>query len=262
MRRASLSALLGLLAVATALPARAYEINAWPAFVIEKDGSGDTVSSSGLGPLLVSEPIAGPDAGRASGLRPFLVRLSLGDTERTDVLYPLFFYRQYPDHYRWTILDLITGEGVDSDVTRAGGPTDKHFDVWPFYFSHETADPVDTYHALFPIYGTIKYRLSFDRVFWAPFPIFVQTEKKDTTSTYVPWPIIRFVSGAEHGFDLWPLYGSTEGPGPARHMFALWPLIWDNTLEPKPGALNDSAPPTEVGFLPLFTRETGPGYLD
>ena len=72
---------------------------------------------------------------------------------------------------------------------------------------------MDTYHALFPIYGTMKYRLGFDRLSWALFPLYVESVKKDTTTTYVPWPILRFIRGEENGFAIWPLFGSSDGPG-------------------------------------------------
>ncbi|HEY5079098.1 MAG TPA: hypothetical protein VII43_04600 [Opitutaceae bacterium] len=229
--------------------------------VIQKDVAGETQSWTGIGPLLYSEPVPGPDAGHAEGLRPFYGRLTIGETDRTLILYPLFYLRQYPDHYKWSILELINGEGVDSNTTKAGGPLDKHFDVWPFYFSHETGDPVDSYHALLPIYGNMKYRLGFDRLFWAPFPLYVETVKRDTTVTYTPWPIVRFIRGAQNGFAIWPLFGSSEGPGPAKHFFCLWPLIWNNTLEPALNAPDGSAPGTEVGFLPFYTLETAPGYV-
>ena len=148
---------------------------------------------------------------------------------------------------------------IAGGATEGGGPVDRHFDIWPFYFSHETGDPVDTYHALFPVYGTIKYRLGFDRLSWAPFPLFVQTEKRHTETTYVVFPVIRFTHGASNGFGIWPLFGMTKGPGPARNNFFLWPLIWDNTVLPGPNEPEGTAPGTEFGFLPLLTRETSTG---
>src|ERR1700678_1914814 len=262
MRCARLTALIGLSAAATAFKAQAYEVNEWPARVIQRDVSGETQSWSAVGPLFFSEPIAGPDAGHASGFRPFYVRLEIGETDKTDFLYPVYFQRQYPDNYKWSILNLINGEGIDSKTTKAGGPLDRHFDVWPFYFSHVTGDPVDTYHALLPFYGTIKYRLYCDRIFWAPFPLYVEIERKGTKVTGVPWPIIQVYRGAENGFAIWPLFGSTKGPDPARHFYCLWPLVWNNTLERGPDAPADSAPGTEMGFLPFYTRETAPGYLN
>ena len=79
--------------------------------------------------------------------------------------------------------------------------------------------------------------------------------------TYTPWPIVRTYSGGENGFALWPLFGSTRGPGVARHFFAAWPLFWDNTLDIDPDAPPGAAPGTQVGFLPFYTRDTAPGSI-
>jgi hypothetical protein len=256
------TALLGLVAVATAFRAQAYETNVWPIYVAQKDATGQTLSWEAACPFLFSGATPGPDAGTAAGFRPFYATITGGGVVKTDILYPLFYYRKYPGAYRWSFFNLITGEGVDAAVSKAGGPTDRHFDLWPFYFSHETKDPVDTYHGLFPIGGNIRYRLGFDRISWVVFPLYAQTVKKGTTSTYAPWPVVRVVRGEEHGFDLWPLFGITNGPGPAHHSFFVWPLIWNNVLEPKPDAPAGTAPGTEFGFLPFYTRETAPGMID
>jgi len=103
--------------------------------------------------------------------------------------------------------------------------------------------------------------MGFDRLSWAPFPLYVETVKKGTHVTYVPWPVVKVIQGSENGFALWPLFGVTTGPAPARHSFFLWPLIWDNTLEPRPDAPEGAAPGTEFGFLPFYTRETAPGMI-
>jgi hypothetical protein len=262
MTIARLTAILGLAAVATAFRAEAYELNEWPVYVAQKDADGHTLSWEAAGPLVFAGPTPGPSAGTASGFRPFYGRITGGGSVRTDILYPLFYYRKYPGSYRWSFFNLITGEGVDSAVSKAGGPTDKHLDIWPFYFSHETKDPIDTYHGLLPIGGNIRYRLGFDRISWVLFPLYVQTVKKETMSTYTPWPIVRTVQGREHGFELWPVFGITNGPGVAHHSFFVWPLIWDNTLEPTPTAPAGAPPGKEFGFLPFFTRETAPGMVD
>jgi hypothetical protein len=259
MTFAKLTAFLGLAAAAAPFRAQADEVNAWPVYVLREDPLGNTESWSSLGPLLFSGPTPGPDAGHSSGFRPFYVEVVGSESVRTDVLYPLFFYRRYPDgSFKWSIFELINHEGIPERISRAGGPTDRHFDVWPVYFSHETGDPIDTYHALLPIYGSIKYRLTFDRLSWVLFPIFVESLKKGTHTTYTPWPIVRVMTGSTNGFAIWPLFGASKGPGTARHFYCLWPLIWDNTLEVPPDSPEGTAPATEVGFLPFYTRERSP----
>jgi hypothetical protein len=261
MTLARLSAMIGLLAVALAIRAKANEENYWPGYVAQKDPDGKTLSWEGAGPFLFSGPMPGPEAGTGKGFRPFYAKMTGAGVVRTDILYPLFFYRKYPNAYKWSVLNLINGEGLDPGAEEAGVPKDRHFDIWPFYFSHETDDPTDTYHALLPIYGTIKYRLGFDRLSWVLFPLYVQTVKKERTSTYTPWPIVSVVRGSENGFSVWPLYGAKKGPGPERRSFFLWPLGWDNVLKPKPSEPEGDALRTQFGFIPFYTHETAQGFV-
>ena len=169
--------------------------------------------------------------GTSSGLRPFYVELHDADSTNTDILYPLFFYRRYSDSYNWSVFQLINHQGIYAGVTKAGGQADRRLDVWPFYFSHVTDDPLNTYRALMPVYGTVKGQLGFDRLSWTLFPLYVESQKKGTHTTYAPFPFVRVATGAENGFALWPLFGATKGPGTARHFFCLWPLVWHNTLD-------------------------------
>jgi hypothetical protein len=260
MRIARLTALVGLAAAAAALGARGYEVNAWPAAVLEKDDSGQTLSWSGAGPLLFSEPAPQPDAGTFSGFRPFLVKMDSAGVERTDVLYPLFYCRRYGDATKWSFFQLVNGEEPGSGTDPRGSP-ERHFDVWPFYFSLETPHPSESYHAVLPVYGTVKNRLGFKRISWVAFPLYAQTVKKGTETTYFVCPFIRIKQGEEHGFGVWPLFGASDGPGVSHRLFIVWPLFWDNTIAPAPDAPDGSPPSTQLGVLPFYTRETAPGSV-
>ena len=261
MTRARFSALLGLAAAAAAWPARADETNAWPLYVGRADAYRGLPSWSALGPLLYSGPAPGPEAGHVSAFRPFYVERSDADGSAVDVLYPLFFYRRYPDSYSWSVFQLVNHQGIYAGVTKAGGATERRLDVWPFYFSHVSDDPESTYRALLPIHGTIKHQLGFDRLSFTLFPLYVETLRKGTHTTYAPFPFVRAESGAEEGFALWPLGGASRGPGVARHAFFLWPLVWNNTVAPPADALAGTAPGTQVGVIPFYTRERSPASV-
>ena len=261
MTIARLSVLLGLLAVG-ASPAAAYELNAWPAYVAQKAPDGTVGSWDAAGPLFFSEQVPAPDAGTAEGFRPIYIRVTGGGSIRTDILYPLFFFRRYPGAYKWSILQLINGEGLDNSVARAGGPTDRHFDIWPFYFSHYTQDPIDTYHALLPIYGRVKYRLGYSKLQWVLFPLYVETRKRHTTTNYYPYPIIRNIHGDENGFAVWPLFNVSTGPEHTHRYSFLWPLIWNNELLPDTDEPETAEHHHEEGFLPFYTKTTKQGSVD
>ena len=253
-----LFAVAGLVAV-VALPraSAAGEENLWPAFVTEKDDAGKGVSWTAAGPLFFSEP--GPERGDGnfSGLRPFCTTMVQAGYTETDFLYPLFYFRQYPDATTWSLLGLVNKDGPE---TPAKGT--QRFDLWPFYFSRTEADPQGNYKAVFPVYGTVRNRLGFSSLSWCVFPIYGRLGHQGTEITYTPWPFVRTYRGAEDGFALWPLFGSTQGPGATRQSFFLWPLVWNNTIAADTEAAPGTTPRREIGVLPFYSSEVSPSSVD
>ncbi len=253
MRLRHFFACLGL-SVALGALARAQQLereqNFWPVRVAQLNAQGEVQSWQGAGPLLFHQPQG--DGVDALGFRPFYLRKFNAPeaTTETSFVYPLFVYRSDHESYRWSILQLI-----NFGRPRAGEPTternDKAFDIWPFYFSRKTDSPETSYHALFPIYGTIKNRLFLDRIHWALFPLYFQTEKRGVVMNAYPWPFIRTVHGADHtGFALWPLFGWERQPGVFHNEFYLWPLIYRNVSR-----LDQSVPKESFGILPFYASE-------
>ena len=73
-----------------------------------------------------------------------------------------------------------------SHEAAATGRTTRRFDVWPVYFSRDTDDPATTYHAVFPLAGTIKERFGKDRLTWYLFPLYFNTDKAGMQVTSAP----------------------------------------------------------------------------
>ena len=261
MNRFRLLALLGVLAALCAR-AGAEERNAWPVRVAQQDESGAVIAWEGLGPLLFGQTTE--EGGTVAGFRPFYVRRAdaTGLTTRTTVLYPVFIYRADSERYKWTVLNLITGSRPQPGaVAKAADPT-KAFDFWIFWFSRETGSPETSYHAFFPVLGTIKYRFGFDRLTWVLWPVYLRSESKGTVTTSTPWPFLRVTQGTEQGFALWPLLGWRDRPERFHRTFFLWPLGWNNTIQPAEDAPAGTAPERQVGFIPFYTRLERPGFLD
>lgn len=228
--------------------------------------TGQVTSWSAAGPFLFSKTAA--DGAVTSGFRPFWVQTKepapAGTLRSGLALYPLFTYRADSETYAWSLLELIKRSG-----RKDGAPAPQSmledgeaFDIWPFWFSRTTRDPETSYRALFPIAGTIKSRLGFDRLSWTLFPFYVQSQKRGATTTSTPWPFIRTTRGAAHGFALWPLFGWQERPGESRDEFYLWPLGYNNTRQPAADAPAGTAPSRQIGALPFYTRSTSPGFIN
>lgn len=262
MHHLRLPALLGLLAAGTACAIA--EENAWPVRVAQLDAQGEVVSWQAAGPLAFSKPSAEP--GRVKGFRPLFAQWQTptGAVRETNILYPLFSYRTSGDSYRWSVFQLMNRGGAHERAPTSAGadPTYETFDVWPLWFSRDTGEPAGSYRALFPIAGTMKARFGFDRLSWTLFPLYGQAEKKGAVSTSTPWPFVKITRGTEQGFALWPLYGHREKPGVFEQEFYLWPLAWNNTVQPDEDAPAGAQARREVGVLPFYTSETETGFVN
>ena len=266
MKTLRLTALLGVAAaaVATRVGADEHERHTWALGVERTDDAGQVTSWSAAGPLLFSKRT--PEGGTIGGFRPFWVQTKNagGDLRAAQFLYPVFSYRADGETYAWSLLELVKRAG-----RRAGAPAPRSpledgeaFDIWPFWFSRHSADPRESYHALFPVAGTIKSRLGYDRLSWALWPFYFESEKHGAVTTQTPWPIVRTIHGAAHGFALWPLFGWEERPGVSREEFYLWPLGYNNTIAPAADAPAGTPPERDVAALPLFARSTKPGFVN
>ncbi len=219
------------------------------------------------GPLLFEKSSANAAGDTARGFRPFWVALDdpRGRLRARYVLYPLFSYTLTDaETYKWSLFELIRR----TDRLAAAGPArtefDEHgeFDVFPFWFSRRTPDPADSYRALFPIAGTVKHKLGFERLSWTLFPLYVENEKKGATTTFAPWPIVRHRSGAAHGWGVWPLYDRAVRPGVYDRTTWLWPLFYNHTRFASPEDPPGTAPTRDIGALPFYAARTGPGYVN
>ena len=242
--------------------ASAEERNAWPVYVAQQDVAGHVTSWESAGPLIFSKPAA--EGGTVSGVRPFYIHTEdvNGVTTQAAVLYPIYIYRADSDTYRWTILNLITGAGPKPGGATATADQTKAFDFWIFWFSRQTGSPETSYRALFPIAGTIKDRFWHDELSWVLWPLYFRLEKNGATTTATPWPFLQVTRGAEQGFALWPLVGWDDRPERFHKSFFLWPIGWNNTIQPPEDAPPGTPPTHQVGFIPFFTHERRDRYIN
>lgn len=242
-----------ILAAAAALAsiARGSESNAWPLSVRRVDPADGAVATEAIGPLFGSRH--DPAGSSLLFARPFLLRESTPELDRTLFLYPLFTWERRPDAERFSFFQLVNRQ----HQTTAEGTGVRGFDVWPFYFSRDTGTADTSYRALLPFAGTIKHRFGRDRIEWTAFPFHLETLKAGRRVTHTPWPIVRRYAGDGHtGFELWPLYGERARAGDYRHRFWLWPLAFDSSTN-----LGAPQPDRKTGALPFHSRSSGPGYV-
>lgn len=242
------------------------EFNAWPFVVQQRDATGAVESWTGAGPFLFSKPAADYDGNTASGFRPFWVRFDTpkGEFRASTVVYPLFSYSVDENTYKWSVFELIRQWDRRATATPPKSSFDERaqFEIFPFWFSRQSGDPEMSYRGLFPIHGTIKNRLGFERLSWTLFPLYVENEKRGAVTTSTPWPFIRVTRGAAHGWGLWPLYQYIDRPGVSRQETYLWPFGYNVTRYPTPDDPPGTPPRRDVGALPFYAKSTGPGYIN
>src|SRR5688572_17336438 len=243
------------------------EYNLWPIMVRYQEQDARTAPSwTGAGPFLFQKPSRDAQGSTISGFRPFWIQWHTpqGDFRKGSFVYPLFSYTVDESTFRWSVFELIRSWGRRSGAPAPTSVFDlrKEFEVFPFWFSRESGDPELNYRGLFPIYGTVKNKLGFERLSWTLFPLYVENEKRGAVTTSTPWPIIRVTRGAAHGWGVWPLFNYVDRPGVSRQETYLWPLGFNATRYPTP----DDSPGTpvrrDIGALPFYVRNTGPGYIN
>ena len=262
MTLARITAFIGLTAAAAALRANAYELNNWPVYVLQKDATGETLSWEGAGPLLPLRARPAPERGIVEGLRPFYVTGRGGDYEKTDILYPLFYFRRYPYATKWSILQLINGD--------SGDPADPACRASPWCAvstsgrSISPAKPATRRTATtprLPSMGRSNTGWDSQRSPGSFFPSTSTPSSQTPTSPTPPSPSCGNTMATKTASLSGRSSARPAAPGESSHAFYLWPLIWDNVVDAGQDAPAGTAPGTQIGVLPLFTRETAPGFL-
>lgn len=231
----------------TAAIGRAEEDNFWPFAVHWSDSANKTEHTAIAGPLgFAKNPDSGPST---KGFRPLVVTTTGADRETGHVLYPLFNWEISDSGSKWDVFQLIRWSNMTSGV----GAANRAFEIWPFYLGRDTGNEATSYHAVFPVAGTVKNRFGQDRIDWVLFPLYGRFEKKGIVTTTVPWPFIKHVGGAASGFEVWPIGGSRGNEGQFRETFALWPIFHHNQRTLPEGGSTD-----ELAILPFYERTVSP----
>jgi len=186
------------------------------------------------------------------------------DGTEFDILYPLFTSDRYGSEYRWHIFQLFSfagGRGMDDEGT-------ERFTLFPIYFRQRSDDPARNYTAFLPFYGHLKQRLLRDEIFFAMYPLYIQTRRKDVVTDNYLYPVfhLRHGNGLD-GWQFWPLVGSEHKAvttrtndfgesiiiGGHEKFFALWPF-YNNTRT----GIGTENPEQNLAVLPFYSAQRSP----
>ncbi len=176
---------------------------------LRRDSPGGTLRQWGLRPLVIREKGENGDW-LMRYLTPF------GRAERKDkdfgwYLLPITLYTSQKQPQGEDTYTLITLPGI--------------------YWSR--TDDGRTLRAWFPFGGVLERFVSFDRIEFALFPLWVRTERAGRETTHVLWPFFSKSSGAGGpAWRAWPLIGHGQYEDRYDRWFFLWPFFqWEHNRQ-------------------------------
>jgi len=167
----------------------------------------------------VKETLAENGDKRARFLVPLGTRSSSRD-EYLSTLLPLWRFKRWIDeqgHPAWSLVTLPLTYWVEDDS--------------PY-----------TKRAIFPFGGVLEHFLSFDRIEFALFPLYLRTFRDGQVSTSFNWTSGRLGTS----YRIWPLFGRLRQEGRFDRKFVLWPFFqWGRNF------LSSNNPESRWMFWPL-----------
>lgn len=180
------------------------------AALIKNPGPGGGKKIRALRPL-ISETW-NEDGTRDLDWLPPLGRTSWREDELVSYFFPIYTARSTPSSDRRRFMMLVL----------------------PGFLYTEEADGSD-HVAWFPLYGDIRDFLTFDRIHFIAFPLYMRTERENNDTDHVLFPFLSWTRpkmgldgnpiGDMEGWRVWPLYGQIKREDSYDKRFALWPIV-------------------------------------
>ncbi len=171
-----------------------------------------------------------------------------GRARQVFVLPPLFHHASFEDSRGTVLLPFyynFLGWNEEEGRHRVWG-------LFPIYFGGRS-DQRGSYHAVFPLGGTVKNMLGRDRIDFVLFPLYSHAQSGDHHSYTVLWPFINWRrGGGRRGWRVWPIVGRSKAKGEPPHWFFLWPFFGGTGQ-----AEEDDRAVERRGVFPFYVRETG-----
>lgn len=124
---------------------------------------------------------------------------------------------------RWTFLYLFNGEEKYNPTEKTEG----EFVLTPLFFWGYGNNEKERFFSFFPIFGTIKDKLSWSEINYFLFPLYVSWEYKNYKAYSILWPLIMW--GGDNfkrkDFRFLPFYSSKVHEGKYNHKTFLWPFF-------------------------------------
>jgi hypothetical protein len=162
-------------------------------------------------------------------IRPFYGSFTDKTTAlRYKTILPPIYYREETNHwYTWSSLFFFTGTGIKHEE----GDEDEDILLSPFLFWGSGDTPREKYFSIYPFYGTMKNKLSYQRIRYFIFPVFLfpvyaEWNYKTYEAKSILWPLTMWgKSETRDELRLFPFYSRKLHFGKYRRYSILWPFF-------------------------------------
>jgi hypothetical protein len=193
-------------------------------FFSEHSMAGGGIESEALGGALRTRVTRCGDPLRNLAIRPIFNRERAADGNLVDrFLTPFGYASQAGEEYVWQLLPLAR---YDRSLTPEGAEEWTFFTILGIYWSRRADGR--TLRGWFPFAGIMEGFLSYDRLEWVMFPLWLRTERSERVTNHVLWPFFSETHGqGGPSWRVWPLIGNSIYEGRYERWFLLWPFfLW------------------------------------
>jgi len=175
------------------------------------------------------------------------------------ILSPLY-YREETNHwYAWSSLFFFTGTGIKHEE----GENDEDIFLSPFFFWGSGDTPKEKYISVYPIYGTMQNKLSYQKIKYYFFPLFLfplysEWKYKSYEAQSILWPLtMRGKSETRDDLRIFPFYSHKKHLGKYSRYSILWPFFqWGEER------MDKKDPMTYKLFFPFYlAKDTESGSM-
>ncbi len=161
-------------------------------------------------------------------IRPLFIHEWKEDVSRTEFLYPLGTVTRGEDDFTWSFPPIAWYNRTKAPEEKT---PDNFEDQYTFlviplglYFSQsKTGRRV---RASFPFLGTTDRFLTFDKIEFILFPLYLRTERDDRTTWHWLFPFFSYSrTDSGEAWRAWPLVGHNQRDGRYDRWYFLWPLF-------------------------------------
>jgi hypothetical protein len=159
---------------------------------------------------------------REWALRPFIIeKLEENGDSYARFLVPFGTRKRTPNAYFWQMLLMARYERTLDEQGRSEWSL---LSLPGIYWKQDNTGR--TLRAFFPFGGIVERWLTFDRLTFALFPLYLRTVRDGQVSTSFLWPIFNWTNGPRgSSYRIWPLFGRLRQEGRFDRWFFLWPIF-------------------------------------